>query len=415
MKILLFSLIISLNALALDYTCEYVKENKADFFKEFEPKNTQDFAQVDLNCAFSLKNHQITKRLYELANEIRGSNSACMGGEYFSDLRKFDFKLLEIALDPQGYQKTLQDPIILEEKFAKLKAYFRFWAYQSIGNFKLFKEFWKEYNNAINPLTKYFQKEFNLDKASAIYFASNALNEFLNWAVGETKIFKDISDFEKFVANRNNSLEQIKEYIYTKKISNLELNNGFKSALLNNRESEIIREFIKLGVKINEGYESALFFALDDAENVKLLLENEAVVDYKNSFGKTPLFYAVEYNNYKVAKLLLENGANVNQKYINDNEKLSIASMGSNTPYFITLCALEHTSKNIFMHGANYADVKMLKLLIDYKANYKEIDDLGFNALDFAIIAKKEENIKFLKKLGLKENENLMLYEEAQQ
>ncbi|MBT0606530.1 ankyrin repeat domain-containing protein, partial [Campylobacter lari] len=128
-----------------------------------------------------------------------------------------------------------------------------------------------------------------------------------------------------------------------------------KSALLNNRESEIVSEFIKLGVKINEGYESALFFALDNAENVKVLLENEAVVDYKNSFGKTPLFYAVEYNNYKVAKLLLENGANVNQKYINDNEKLSIASMGSNTPYFITLCALEHTSKNIFMHGANYA------------------------------------------------------------
>ncbi|MBT0606497.1 hypothetical protein FQZ14_08455, partial [Campylobacter lari] len=122
MKILLFGLIISLNALALDYSCEYVKENKVDFFKEFEPKNTQDFTQVDLNCVFSLKNHQITKRLYELANEIRGSNSACMGGEYFSDLRKFDFKLLEIALDPQGYQKTLQDPIILEEKFAKLKA-----------------------------------------------------------------------------------------------------------------------------------------------------------------------------------------------------------------------------------------------------------------------------------------------------
>ncbi|QOR00634.1 ankyrin repeat domain-containing protein [Campylobacter sp. 2014D-0216] len=414
MRILLLCLVFSFHVLALEYSCEYVKENKNDFFKEFKPENTQDFTQVDLNCKISLKNNSITKKLYALANEIRGSNSACMGGEYFSDLRKFDFKLLKIALDPNAYQKDLQDPVLSEEKFSKLKAYFRFWAYQSIGNFKLFKEFWKEYNSAINPLTKYFQDEFHLDKASAIYYASNALNEFLNWAVGETKIFKDISDFEKFVANKNNSLDQIKEYIYSKKISNLELNNGFKSALLNNRESEIIAEFIKLGAKINEGYESALFFALDNANNVKVLLDNKAEIDYKNSFGKTPLFYAVEYNNYKVAKLLLENGANVNQKYINDNEKLSIANMGNNTPYFITLCALEHTSKNIFMHAANYADVKMLKLLIDYKANYKEIDDLGFNALDFALIAKKEQNAKYLRKIGLKENENLMLYEEAQ-
>ncbi|WP_139453439.1 ankyrin repeat domain-containing protein [Campylobacter armoricus] len=411
MRFLLLSLFFSLNVVALEFNCEYLKENKS-FFKDFNPKNTQDYAQVDLSCDFSLKNNKITQRLYELANEIRGSNSACMGGEYFSDLRKFDFKLLKIALNPQEYQKSLENSEILEKRITKLKAYFRFWAYQSIGNFKLFKEFWKEYNKAINPLTQYFQDEFGLDKASAIYFASNALNEFLNWAVGETKIFKDISDFEKFVANKNNSLAQIKEYIYAKKISNLELNNGFKSALLNNRESEVIVEFIRLGVKLNEGYESALFFALDSEDNVKVLLENNALIDYKNSFGKTPLFYAVEYNNYNVAKLLLENGADVNQKYINDNEKISITSMGANTPYFITLCALEHTSKNIFMHGANYADVKMLKLLMEYKANYKEVDDLGFNALDFAIIAKKTQNVKYLKSLGLKENENLMLYEE---
>ncbi|WP_139451509.1 ankyrin repeat domain-containing protein [Campylobacter armoricus] len=411
MRFLLLSLFFSLNVVALEFNCEYLKENKS-FFKDFNPKNTQDYAQVDLSCDFSLKNNKITQRLYELANEIRGSNSACMGGEYFSDLRKFDFKLLKIALNPQEYQKSLENSKILEKRITKLKAYFRFWAYQSIGNFKLFKEFWKEYNKAINPLTQYFQDEFGLDKASAIYFASNALNEFLNWAVGETKIFKDISDFEKFVANKNNSLAQIKEYIYAKKISNLELNNGFKSALLNNRESEVIVEFIRLGVKLNEGYESALFFALDSEDNVKVLLENNALIDYKNSFGKTPLFYAVEYNNYNVAKLLLENGADVNQKYINDNEKISITSMGANTPYFITLCALEHTSKNIFMHGANYADVKMLKLLMEYKANYKEVDDLGFNALDFAIIAKKTQNVKYLKSLGLKENENLMLYEE---
>lgn len=410
MRILVLIFALSFQLLALEYNCEYIKEHEKNFFKNFHPQNIQDYSLIDLNCKFSFKNNPITQKLYTLANEIRGSNSACMGGEYFSDLRKFDFLLLKAALDPLSYKENLQDAIILEEKFEKLKAYFRFWAYQSIGNFKLYKDFWKEYNNAINPLTMYFYNNFKMDKASAIYYASNALNEFLNWAVGETKIFKDTSNFQKFVTNSKNSLTQIKEYIYANKISDLELNNGFKSALLNNRDVGIIAEFIKLGAKLNEGYESALFYALGNYDNVKFLLENGALVDYKNSFGKTALFYAVEYNNHEVAKLLIENGANINQKYINDNEKLSVASIGSNTPYYITLCALEHTSKNIFMHAANYADVKMLKLLVEHKVKIDEVDDLGFNALDFAIIAKKEENVKYLRELGLKENENLMLY-----
>ncbi|WP_291953211.1 ankyrin repeat domain-containing protein [Campylobacter sp.] len=412
MRLLILSLIFCFQSFALEYNCDYLKENKAIFFKEFNPQSMQDYSQIDLNCRFSLKNSEITKKLYALANEIRGSNSACVGAEYFSDLRKFDFLLLKIALDPMNYQVNLQNADILEKKFAKLKAYFRFWAYQSIGNFKLYKDFWKAYDDAIDPLTMYFYKNFKMDKASAVYFANSALNEFLNWAVGETKIFKDISNFEKFVANSNNSLEQIREYIYANKINALELNNGFKSALLNNKKPEVIAEFIKLGVKLNEGYESALFYALGSYDNVKLLLENGAEVDYKNSFGKTPLFYAVEYNNYEVSKLLIENGANINQKYINDNEKFSVTSVGSNTPYYITLCALEHTSKNIFMHAANYADIKMLKLLVDYKVKIDEVDDLGFNALDFALIAKNSKNIEYLKEIGLKENENLVFYEE---
>ncbi|WP_261791957.1 ankyrin repeat domain-containing protein [Campylobacter insulaenigrae] len=412
MRFLILSFIFCFQIFALEYSCDYLKEKKTNFFKDFSPQNMEDYSQVDLNCQFSLKNSEITKKLYMLANEIRGSNSACVGAEYFSDLRKFDFLLLKIALDPMSYQVSLQDANTLEKKFAKLKAYFRFWAYQSVGNFKLYKDFWKAYNDAINPLTMYFYKNFKMDKASAVYFASSALNEFLNWAVGETKIFKDISDFEKFIANPHNSLDQIREYIYVNKLNALELNNGFKSALLNNKNTEIIAEFIKLGVKLNEGYESALFYALGNYDNVKLLLESGAEVDYKNSFGKTPLFYAVEYSNYEVSKLLIENGANVNQKYINDNEKLSVTSVGANTPYYITLCALEHTSKNIFMHAANYSDVKMLKLLVNYGVKINEIDDLGFNALDFALLAKNSENVKYLKEIGLKENENLVIYEE---
>lgn len=59
------------------------------------------------------------------------------------------------------------------------------------------------------------------------------------------------------------------------------------------------------------------------------------------------------------------------------------------------------------MHAASYADVEMLKILVENGANLHDVDDLGFNALDFALSAKKMDNAKYLQSLGLKANENL--------
>ncbi|MDN2807695.1 hypothetical protein PAJ65_09900, partial [Campylobacter coli] len=78
---------------------------------------------------------------------------------------------------------------------------------------RLYKAFWKEYNNAIEPVEKYFESNFNFDKGSNIYYTSNALNEFLNWAVGETKIYKDISPLAKIMSNKNYSVSYIQDII----------------------------------------------------------------------------------------------------------------------------------------------------------------------------------------------------------
>lgn len=59
------------------------------------------------------------------------------------------------------------------------------------------------------------------------------------------------------------------------------------------------------------------------------------------------------------------------------------------------------------MHAAAYGNVEILKLLISKGANFNAVDDLGFNALDFALAAGKKENVDYLKSLGLKANENL--------
>ncbi|EDP6671635.1 ankyrin repeat domain-containing protein [Campylobacter jejuni] len=351
--------------------CDNIKNNKTLLNKS----SNLDYLNIASSCKESLKNQDFTKKLYAISNEIRGSNSSCNGVAYLPKLQQFDFLLLKIAIDPIAYQKTLDTPENLEKKYDILKSYFRYWAYQSIGNFRLYKAFWKEYNNAIEPLEKYFESNFNFDKGSNIYYTSNALNEFLNWAVGETKIYKDISPLAKIMSNKNYSVSYIQDFIFSNNPNQDDLTIALQAVLLNQREKKILELLIRFGARIDEGYESAIFYALESYENTNFLIQN---------------------------------GANVNQKYINNNEKLALsANIGSNTPYFITFCALEHTSKNVLMHAAAYGNVEILKLLISKGANFNTVDDLGFNALDFALSAGKKENADYLKSLGLKANENL--------
>ncbi|HED7858313.1 TPA: ankyrin repeat domain-containing protein [Campylobacter coli] len=387
-------------------TCDYIKNNKAQVFQD-SPK--QDYLDIASTCDFSLKNQAFTKRLYQLANEIRGGNAACSGIEYFPKLQEFDFLLLKISIDPIEYQKGLGAPENLEKKYTLLRSYFRYWAYQSIGNFRLYQEFWQEYNNAIEPLEQYFENNFKFDKGSNIYYTTNALNEFLNWAVGETKIYKDISPLAKVLSNKKHSITYIQDFIYTNNLNRDELTIGLQAALLNQRNKDILNLLIRLGARIDEGYENALFYALENYDNTKFLLELGLNVNSANTFGKTPLFYAIEFKRKDIVSLLLEYGTDVNKKYINDNEKLALsANIGGNTPYFITFCALEHTSKNVLMHAAAYGDVEILKMLVAKGADINEIDDLGFNALDFALAANQKDNANYLQSLGLKPNENLI-------
>ena len=389
-------------------TCEELKTGSGGFFDagaDFSDKNLLEWIDT---CEFSLKNQAFTKKLYQIANQIRGNSSICSGLSYLEKLRKFQYLLLQIPLNPTTYQKKLQKAEILEQKYDVLKAYFRYWAYQSIGNFRLYREFWQEYNKALKPLEEYFESNFNFDKGSNIYYTSNALNEFLNWAVGGTKIHKDISALSRFVANKHNDAMRLEQYILAHQPTPSELTLALRSALLNQRDVKILGTLLEFGAKFDEGYESAIFYALENEANTAFLIDKGADVNHSNAFGKTPLFYAIEFNDKNIIKLLIERGANIHQKYINNNEKLALsANIGSDTPYFITLCALEHTSKNVFMHAASYADVEILKLLVAGGVDIFAVDDLGFNALDFALIADKKENAAYLEKLGLKANKNL--------
>ena len=197
----------------------------------------------------------------------------------------------------------------------------------------------------------------------------------------------------------------INEAIYSGAVSQSSLQNAFNAALLYEKSEDVIKEFLRAGVNLNYGFESSLFFALKNLNNVKLLVANGADVNYANLLGVTPLFNAVQLNDINLVKFLLENGALVNKRLIDVSTKLAYsANLSVQLPSFVKLCDFDGASKSVLMSAAGAADVEILQLLIDNGADVQAVDDNGLNALDYAIIGKKEINAQYLRAMGLESN-----------
>ncbi|MFZ4715110.1 MAG: ankyrin repeat domain-containing protein [Bacteriovoracaceae bacterium] len=65
----------------------------------------------------------------------------------------------------------------------------------------------------------------------------------------------------------------------------------------------------------------------DNFEILKLLIESKADIDFKDKYGRTPLFIFAEKNQLKLIDYLLEKGANINSK---DNSGKTVLDAVSN-------------------------------------------------------------------------------------
>ncbi|MBQ9875791.1 MAG: ankyrin repeat domain-containing protein, partial [Campylobacter sp.] len=165
---------------------------------------------------------------------------------------------------------------------------------------------------------------------------------------------------------------------------------------------QILKALIECGANVNYGDENSIFFALNSPENIKFLIANGDDMNYKNSFGLTPIFYVVEKKDPELLKFFIYNGAKLNVKLISNTEKMAFIS--SNYEPYQNLCAFNEPSKTLLMHAAEFGDKNITEMLVKNGANEFEKDDFGLNALDYAILSENNETIQYLKNLGLKEN-----------
>ena len=140
-------------------------------------------------------------------------------------------------------------------------------------------------------------------------------------------------------------------------------------------------EFVKLlldnGAKINVKNNDSGFTPLQfttDTEIAKILIQNGANIESKDKHGWTSLHHTSIINNVEMAKLLLENSANI--EALDKNHR---------TPLFVAC------------YENNF---KVAKLLIQNGANIDAKDADGWTALYHAVIYDKTDLVEFLLKHG---------------
>lgn len=398
MKKIIFSvfLLILANSLFAS-TCDDIQKDPNSYFVNMVANPKDDFAYLNSNfeCENSLLNLKFLKQLYKLSKEIRNENIDCVGNTAIVNEKKFQEKLAFIAIAPKIYENGLDKT---QEK-PNLQRY-EVWSHKSIKNFMLFDKFKKEFDKANVNLTEFFKKDFDENYAKVI--ATTALNEYLKFAFENHKENLQFSEIEELLRQENSNIDTIRNFIFSKEFSEFDLTQGLNTALLHNKNIQILKALIECGANVNYGDENSIFFALNSPENIKFLIANGADMNYKNSFGLTPIFYVVEKKDPELLKFFIYNGAKLNVKLISNTEKMAFIS--SNYEPYQNLCAFNEPSKTLLMHAAGFANKNITEMLVKNGANEFVLDDFGLNALDYAILSENNETIQYLKNLGLKEN-----------
>ncbi|TGL97479.1 hypothetical protein EHQ76_15205 [Leptospira barantonii] len=184
-------------------------------------------------------------------------------------------------------------------------------------------------------------------------------------------------------------------------------------------QTRIAKLLIENGADINaknDSLRTPIFFA-DRESTLKFLLESGAILDdQKDAFGRTPLYYSILHEKLKVAKLLIQSGADVNIRDENGNPPL----------IFAIRCELFEFSKLLIEQGAdpNLKDEKdektplmfllggtflkknldLAESILQKGADIDATSNSGSTALHFATFHNDLQAVRFLLERGAKTN-----------
>jgi len=305
---------------------------------------------------------------------------------------------LRLYYTPHFFVEDSQESVYSEDEDWSIgeskNSHFTFWAFSSVYNFNLHKEFCQEEAKSKKKIIAYYMNE-GFNKSEANFLALKIIFSLRDRAYGSSPSaeYREVPLLlQKIIAGKETAT--ILEEIATEKYDDHDLGLCLNAAISLKRDKQIMEKLLEKIEDCNSFEESPLSCAVQDLQTMKFLLNQRKCylnVNHQNWFRKTPLFYAIQYSNHEVVDYLLQKGADINQKY---SSKAEIDKKTDN-------CEIFRTQRTPLMHAAQNSDVKMLKLLLKNGAKIRELDEIGNNAADYALAEKNEENLQFLQKYKL--------------
>ena len=256
----------------------------------------------------------------------------------------------------------------------QIKYPYEVWSYLSLENRKIFLEIKKEYIKTRQTLIDYFTNNRKFSNEKAIKLAEYIL---FNQPYGtrywyrttssdfQGKIYDTIPQTLRSLMIEQKSLDKIKKF-------------AAAPDFLQKQKILIPRDYIF-------GHDTQpaplIHIAVQNPEYLKFLLEltknmpieeqqaQDLVTDInaRNNIDKTPLMVAAQFDFLESAKILLQNGADVNA-VTNDKEGYP---------------GLLHDNRTALMYAAENAGFDMIKLLLDNGADKDITDTRGYKAVDY--------------------------------
>ena len=375
---------------AFGVSCVDIEANPKAYFAQ--NISDDELLLSEFDCKNSLANLPFLQNLQSLAKTIRAESIECAGNEATINEKRLERMLAYAGMDSEGFLREAEAKN-LGTAFANSLEILEFYSEQKFVNFINYKKFILELNAAKTLLQRHFISNLSPDEATKI--SDILLSEIALYAA-KNRTIDSYNRLELALKNSVN-IDEFSALLSLGNYDSSELSNALNLALLLGYDTSFIDALITRGAKINDGDDSALFFAMSNLENAKFLISKGAQVNHKNQLGQTPIFYAVASKNYDMVNFLVYNHASVNVRQIGSTEKQALASLGG----YSDACAFNDLGASLLMYSAAYGNKEITEFLVKSGADEKRIDEAGLNALDYAIFGGNSATQEYLKSLGL--------------
>lgn len=368
-----------------DVTCEEMEKFPALVFHPIDlGSGFGSPVSIDYYCPKNLSQLEFLKPLVAQADNLRGSSGLpqiCTGSIVHARWRYHQFALLKMGYYPQAYDNS---PV----KSTKVSSYFEDWSYQSFHNRALFKTHLKEIERVRPLLVKWYQNEHGVTAKVATSYTEIALRAISGYGYDTVPSYLSKPALLPYTAEATEG--RYKQLIQSlgspdQKVSDTAVLNSLRRLLVHEAPVDVIQKVIQHLSRVSEKgrMESLLSVAIKNSKYVEILLNAGFSPNLQNEFGKTPLYYAIEFNQHDSVRLLLEQGADINHKY--------------NAGYEDSWHCLGVTyGRTPLMHAAQHADEAMVQLLLDKGADKALQDERGSTAVDYAQRHEDKNMIKLI-------------------